>query len=91
MTLFCPNLGRGILALPKRTLALGLSVLLAFAALAGAQTWTPLVHQPTLGASTALLLTDGTVMQVATHLLVRVADARQLSAFTQMAVMAKFL
>jgi len=35
---------------------------LAFATLAGAQTWTPLVHQPTFGASTALLLTDGTVM-----------------------------
>jgi hypothetical protein len=30
--------------------------------LAGAQTWTPLTHQPTFGAGTALLLTDGTVM-----------------------------
>jgi Domain of unknown function (DUF4082) len=64
MTLFCRNLGLGIpvLALPKRALALGLGVLLAFTALAGAQTWTPLTHQPTFSASTALLLTDGTVM-----------------------------
>ena len=36
--------------------------LLALATLGGAQTWTPLTHQPTFGASTALLLTDGTVM-----------------------------
>jgi len=36
--------------------------LLILATLAGAQTWTPLTHQPTFGASTALLLTDGTVM-----------------------------
>lgn len=36
--------------------------LLAFAALAHAQTWQPLANQPTFGASTALLLTDGTVM-----------------------------
>ena len=46
----------------QRTLAFGLAVFLAFAALAGAQTWTPLAHQPTFSASTALLLTDGTVM-----------------------------
>ena len=37
--------------------------LLALASWAGAQgTWTPLVHQPSFTASTALLLTDGTVM-----------------------------
>ena len=36
--------------------------LVAFAALAHAQTWQPLNNQPTFGASTALLLTDGTVM-----------------------------
>jgi hypothetical protein len=63
MTLSCRNLGR----VPARTLlkpalVLGLGVFLAFAALAGAQTWTPLNHQPSFGASTALLLTDGTVM-----------------------------
>ncbi len=63
MTLLCRNLGRSLArALPTRTLALGLGVFLAFTALAGAQTWTPLNHQPTFGAGTALLLTDGTVM-----------------------------
>ncbi len=36
--------------------------LLTCATLVGAQTWTPLTHQPTFDASTALLLTDGTVM-----------------------------
>lgn len=36
--------------------------LVAFAALAHAQTWQPLVNQPTFSASSALLLTDGTVM-----------------------------
>ncbi len=46
----------------RATLSLGLGVLLAFAALAGAQTWTPLNHQPTFPMGTALLLTDGTVM-----------------------------
>jgi hypothetical protein len=40
--------------------ALVLTTLLT--SLAGAQTWTPLSHQPTFGAGTALLLTDGTVM-----------------------------
>ena len=45
-----------------RRLAIGLSVLLALATLAGAQTWTPLTHQPTFYAGTPLLLTDGTVM-----------------------------
>ncbi|HZS26716.1 MAG TPA: hypothetical protein VFB76_05770 [Candidatus Angelobacter sp.] len=30
--------------------------------LAGAQSWTPLTHQPSFGAGTTLLLTDGTVM-----------------------------
>jgi hypothetical protein len=48
--------------LSNRILSIGLGVLLAFAALARAQTWTPLTHQPPFGASTALLLTDGTVM-----------------------------
>jgi hypothetical protein len=37
-------------------------VLLTLASWAGAQTWTPLAHQPSFTASTALLLTDGTVM-----------------------------
>jgi len=32
------------------------------ATLSGAQSWTPLTHQPTFAASTALLLTDGSVM-----------------------------
>jgi hypothetical protein len=36
--------------------------LLTLTTLAGAQTWTPLTHQPTFGAGTALLLTDGSVM-----------------------------
>ncbi len=45
-----------------RRLAIGLSVLLALATLAAAQTWTPLTHQPTFYAGTPLLLTDGTVM-----------------------------
>lgn len=63
MTFSCRNLGSLLAcALPKRTLAFGLGLFLAFAALAGAQTWTPLTHQPSFGASTALLLTDGTVM-----------------------------
>jgi PKD repeat protein len=63
MTLLCRNLGRSLArALPIRALALGLGVFLAFAALADAQTWTPLNHQPTFVAGTALLLTDGTVM-----------------------------
>src|SRR5512146_1255933 len=42
------------------------AALLSLAALAGAQTWTPLANQPLpfglFTASTALLLTDGTVM-----------------------------
>src|SRR6478752_1867758 len=37
-------------------------VLIAFASLAGAQTWTPLAHQPGVPVETALLLPDGTVM-----------------------------
>lgn len=48
--------------MPHRILAVGLGALLSVAALAGAQTWTPLVHQPSFSASTAHLLTDGTVM-----------------------------
>src|SRR5262245_28472337 len=47
---------------PRRALALALGLLLVLPALAGAQTWTPLAHQPSFSASTALLLTDGTVM-----------------------------
>jgi hypothetical protein len=45
-----------------RALVIGLVALLMLAGLAGAQTWTPLTHQPSFNASTALLLTDGTVM-----------------------------
>ena len=45
----------------KRKLAVVL-VLFALASLAGAQTWTPLAHQPSVSVGTALLLTDGTVM-----------------------------
>jgi hypothetical protein len=41
---------------------LSLTLLIAFASLAPAQTWQPLTNQPTFSASTALLLTDGTVM-----------------------------
>ena len=48
--------------MPSRIVAVGIAVLLAFTARAGAQTWTPLAHQPIFSASTALLLTDGTVM-----------------------------
>lgn len=44
----------------RLTLAALLVALLA--ASGAAQTWTPLAHQPTFNASTALLLTDGTVM-----------------------------
>src|ERR1700724_463014 len=46
----------------KRILAIGLGMLLALAALAGAHTWTRLTNLPSIGASTSLLLTDGTVM-----------------------------
>lgn len=45
-----------------RTLGLGLSVLLAWAGMAQAQTWTSLTNQPTFLTDTAVLLTDGTVM-----------------------------
>lgn len=51
----------------KRVLVISLGVLLACVAFAGAQTWTPLTHQPTFSANTALLLTDGTVMVQATE------------------------
>jgi hypothetical protein len=44
-----------------RTLAIALTSL-ALSALAIAQTWTPLTHQPTFNTDTALVLTDGTVM-----------------------------
>lgn len=52
----------GTLSFPRRSLALAVGLLLALPALAGAQTWTPLAHQPSFNASTALLLTDGTVL-----------------------------
>lgn len=45
-----------------RALAIVLGVTLALTMPAAAQTWTPLVNQPTFSSSTALLLTDGTVM-----------------------------
>jgi len=45
-----------------RQFALVLLILLSGAAIAVAQTWTPLTHQPSFSAGTALLLTDGTVM-----------------------------
>jgi hypothetical protein len=48
-----------------RTLGIALFVLLAWGGVAGAQSWTPLTTQPTFianGASTPLLLTDGTVI-----------------------------
>ncbi len=48
-------------------LAIVLGVVLAFATLAGAQTWTPLTHQPTFSPNTAFLLTDGTVMVQSTE------------------------
>jgi hypothetical protein len=48
--------------LPGRSLTLGLGLFLTLAALAGAQSWVPLTHQPGFNAGTALLLTDGTVM-----------------------------
>ena len=37
-------------------------ILLVGLGMMSAQTWTPLSHQPNFSASTALLLTDGTVM-----------------------------
>jgi hypothetical protein len=45
-----------------RGLALGLLVVVTLLGVAGAQTWTPLTHQPSFQASTALLLTDGTIL-----------------------------
>ncbi|MBZ5705363.1 MAG: hypothetical protein LAN63_08420 [Acidobacteriia bacterium] len=45
-----------------RTLGVAVVVLLTLAGVAGAQSWQPLAHKPTFSASTALLLTDGTVM-----------------------------
>jgi hypothetical protein len=51
----------GRIHLPQRALAFAVG-LFALSALAGAQTWTPLAHQPSFNASTALLLTDGTVV-----------------------------
>lgn len=42
--------------------ALAIATLLSFAALATAQSWTALTHEPTVPMGTALLLTDGTVM-----------------------------
>jgi hypothetical protein len=45
-----------------RSVSFAFAALLLVCQLAGAQTWTPLAHQPSFQASTALLLTDGTVM-----------------------------
>lgn len=45
-----------------RILGIALTALLAWGALAQAQTWTELNNQPTFDTDTALLLTDGTVM-----------------------------
>jgi len=45
-----------------RVLGLGLVVMLAWAGIAQAQTWTSLKNQPTFLTDTAVLLTDGTVM-----------------------------
>lgn len=45
-----------------RNLVLALGMVLVLMLPAGAQTWTPLTNQPPFYASTALLLTDGTVM-----------------------------
>jgi hypothetical protein len=52
----------GRIRLPQRALALAGVLLFALSALAGAQTWTRLTHLPPINASTALLLTNGTVM-----------------------------
>jgi hypothetical protein len=45
-----------------RTLGIALVVLLAWSRAARSQSWQPMQHQPIFSASTALLLTDGTVM-----------------------------
>ena len=45
-----------------RALGLGLVVMLAWAGMAQAQTWTNLTNQPTFLTDTSVLLTDGTVM-----------------------------
>jgi hypothetical protein len=45
-----------------RTLGIALVILLAELGVASAQSWQPLQHQPSFQASTALLLTDGTIM-----------------------------
>ena len=45
-----------------RTLGMAFVAFLVWAGVAHSQSWQPLQHQPTFSASTALLLTDGTVM-----------------------------
>jgi hypothetical protein len=50
-----------------RTLEIALLILLAGLATASAQSWQPLQNQPSFDASTALLLTDGTVLTVDTN------------------------
>jgi len=50
-----------------RALAIVLGAMLALVMPAAAQTWTPLVNQPAFNSSTAMLLTDGTVMVQATE------------------------
>jgi hypothetical protein len=46
----------------SRTIGITLAVILALASVGFSQTWTPLEHQPTFAANTALLLTDGRVI-----------------------------
>jgi hypothetical protein len=49
-----------------RTFGMALLAVSSLAAIANAQTWTALTHQPTFNASNPLLLTDGTVIAHAT-------------------------
>src|ERR1700742_3632409 len=46
----------------SRVLGLGLVIMLAWAGIAQAQTWTSITNQPTFFPDTAVLLTDGSVM-----------------------------
>ena len=57
-------IGEVLLCIPSRVGAAAAAVVL-MSSIASAQTWTPLTNQPTFNASTALLLTDGTVMVAA--------------------------
>jgi len=53
---------RGYRSKALRGLAVGFLVAVTLLGVAPAQTWTPLTHQPSFQASTALLLTDGTIL-----------------------------